>query len=81
MHFYLPVSSVKIKFLVNGFTFVLIHIICTLFITFTKDERQYYLGVLFELLHIKKRKTKTDEAVEESSTEENEEQDGTKEEN
>ena len=81
MHFYLPVSSVKIKFLVNGFTFVLIHIICTLFITFTKDERQYYLGVLFELLHIKKRKAKTDEAVEETSTEENEEQDGTKEEN
>ena len=54
-HFFMPISNIIGKFMVDGIIFVLLYIICTLFITFTKDERHYYLNIIFEILHIKKR--------------------------
>ena len=36
--------------------FVIVYTLCTIFITFTKEERHYYVGIAFELLHIKKKK-------------------------
>lgn len=54
-HFFMPIDNVVIKFLVDGFIFVFIYLICTLFITFNKDERHYYVNIIFEILHIKKR--------------------------
>lgn len=71
LHYLLPLKpfngDVRIKFLIIGFAFVISYLICSLFITFTKEERKYYLGVLFELLHIKKKAPKQ---VEESTSEE-----------
>ena len=54
-HFIMPIDNVVIKFVVNGSIFVILYLICTLFITFNKDERHYYVNVIFEILHIKKR--------------------------
>lgn len=55
-HFFMPLNDhLKIKFVVDGFIVVFVYLICTLLITFTKEERKYNLGVVFELLHIKKR--------------------------
>lgn len=54
-HFFMPIDNVVIKFVVNGSIFVILYLICTLFITFNKDERHYYVNVIFEILHIKKR--------------------------
>ena len=54
-HFFLPIDNTIGKFLVDGTIFVLLYIFCTLFITFTKDERHYYVNIAFEILHIKKR--------------------------
>ena len=53
-----------LKFFVNGVLFVIIYTICTIFITFTKEERQYYVGAVLELLHIKKNKPKVAVAAE-----------------
>lgn len=54
-HFLMPVQDVVQRFFVNGIVFVLLYIICTLFITFNSDERHYYVNVIFEILHIRKR--------------------------
>ena len=54
-HFLMPIENLPLKFFVDGVVFVILYIICTLFITFTMDERHYYLNVIFEILHIKKR--------------------------
>ena len=54
---YLPILnfSITLKLLVNGVLFVIVYLVCTVFITFTKKEREYYLGAVFELLHIKRK--------------------------
>lgn len=54
-HFFMPIENIIGKFMVNGIIFVITYIFCTLFITFTKNERHYYLNIIFEILHIKKR--------------------------
>ena len=56
-HFLMPVEDVVQRFFVNGIIFVILYLICTLFITFNVDERHYYVNVIFEVLHIKKRLT------------------------
>ncbi len=88
LHYFLPLKpfngDIRIKFLIIGVTFVIVYLLCSLFITFTKEERHYYLGVLFELLHIKKKAPKQVEAkpseTEETSNAEEvvEEKDGEK---
>ncbi len=54
---YLPILnfSITLKLLVNGVLFVIVYLVCTAFITFNKKEREYYLGAVFELLHIKRK--------------------------
>ena len=47
--------SIGLKFVVNGVIFVIVYVLCTIFVTFTKEERKYYVGIAFELLHIKKK--------------------------
>lgn len=54
-HFFMPIDDIIRKFVANGAIFVLVYFICTLFITFTKNERHYYINIVFEILHIKKR--------------------------
>ncbi|MCR4911072.1 MAG: polysaccharide biosynthesis C-terminal domain-containing protein [Bacilli bacterium] len=54
-HFFMPIENIIGKFMVNGIIFVITYIFCTLFITFNKNERHYYLNIFFEILHIKKR--------------------------
>ena len=49
-------EHVKIKFLVNGVIFVVVYFTMTLFVTFNKQERTYYLNTVLTLLHIKPRK-------------------------
>ena len=55
LHFLNVIPYNWLKFLVNGFVFVGVYFLCTIFITFNKEERGYYVGVLMELLHIKKK--------------------------
>ncbi len=54
-HFFMPISNNVLKFVVDGVIFVILYMTCTLFITFNKDERHYYVNIAFEILHIKKR--------------------------
>ena len=54
-HFFMPIANNALKFVVDGVIFVILYMICTLFITFNKDERHYYVNIAFEILHIKKR--------------------------
>ena len=68
-------SMNTIKLLFNGVVFVIVYTICTLFITFTKEERQYYLKAIMRIMHIKPRKKpeeKTEEVAVEETTENSE---------
>ena len=51
-------SMNSVKLLFNGVVFVIVYTLCTLFITFTKEERQYYLKAVMRIMHIKPRKKK-----------------------
>ncbi len=63
-------SMNTIKLLVNGVIFVIVYTICTLFITFTKEERQFYLKAVMRIMHIKPREKKKEvETVETVETE------------
>ena len=82
-HFFMPIGleHIKIKFLVNGIIFVITYVLCTYFITFTKDERTYYFEVVRRLLHLKKKAAAVEAPKQEEnkSTEEvieNKEEDG-----
>ena len=55
LHLFNPVENIKWKFLINGVLVVGIYLLCTLYITFTKDERAYYLDQTLKLLHIRKK--------------------------
>ena len=55
--------SVSLKFLVNGIIFVIIYTICTLFITFNKEERRYYTDAFLRILHIKRKNKKVVETT------------------
>lgn len=73
LHF-LPILnfSITLKLVVNGVLFVIVYLICTAFITFTHQEREYYVGAVFELLHIKrKKKVQIEEKPEENQVIEN----------
>ena len=60
-----------LKFLVNGVIFVIVYTICTLFITFKKEERKYYVAAMLKLMHIKSRAKKEKPAeIEEKAAEE-----------
>ena len=54
-HFFLPINNLYLKFFVEGVAFVLSYIVLAFTVLFTKTERKYYLDVLFEILHIKKK--------------------------
>ena len=73
-HFFMPIGleHIKVKFVVDGAIFVITYLLCTYFITFKKDERQYYMEVLKRLLHIKKKATTP--AVEKAAAEETKEE-------
>ena len=68
-------SMNTVKLLFNGVVFVIVYTICTLFITFTKEERQYYLKAIMRIMHIKprqKKEEKAEEVVVEETTENSE---------
>ena len=52
-HFFMPIENLIIKFLVDGVIFVVLYIVCTLFITFSKKERDYYIDTLLTMMHIR----------------------------
>ena len=52
-HFFMPIENLVIKFLVDGVIFVVLYIVCTLFITFSKKERDYYIDTLLTMMHIR----------------------------
>ena len=59
LHFFLPLNHhMVIKLFIDGGAIVLIYIICSIFITFDKEERKNYLTIAAELLHIKKKAPK-----------------------
>ena len=71
LHYLEILNSVNtIKLLVNGVIFIAVYGLCTIFITFTKEERKYYIAALMRIMHIKPRKKKEEvpqvEQVEES---------------
>ena len=84
-HFFMPIDDIKVKFVVDGFIFIIAYILCTLLITFTKEERRYYVDSLLTLMHIKRRKkveeSENNEEEKEDSSENKEQEDDKKEEN
>ncbi len=55
LHLFNPVENIKWKFLINGVLVVGIYLLCTLYVTFNKEERAYYLDQTLKLLHIRKK--------------------------
>ena len=76
-HFLLPyagdyieiLADETIRLFVIGFVVVFVFTMCTLFLTFVKDERQYYLAALARIMHIK-RKNHPEDIIEEKTEEE-----------
>ena len=64
-----PLNSTGWQLVIKGFLFVILFTISYLTVSFNKEERKYYVGVVMEILHIKK-KVKPAE-IEESKNEEN----------
>lgn len=54
-YFFLPIKNLYLKFFIEGIMFVVSYIVLAFTVLFTKNERRYYLDVLFEILHIKKK--------------------------
>lgn len=50
------------KMVIIGVAFVITYLICTVFITFNKEERKYYIDMFLTLLRIKKKPTPVVEA-------------------
>jgi len=71
-HFLLPytvdyvpfLADERIRFLIIGFSVVIVFSICTLFITFPKEERSYFLASIARVLHIKRKNHPEDIAEE-----------------
>ena len=58
LHYIVPLyhGDVKYKLFFNGIVFVLVYSLCTLFITFKKNERLYFIDIILRLLKIRKNK-------------------------
>ena len=54
LYYFMPISNLKIKLLVNGFAFVVVYCLLIAFINFNKQERLYYIDQGLKLLHIRK---------------------------
>lgn len=59
------------KMVIIGVAFVITYLICTVFITFNKEERKYYIDMFLTLLRIKKKPTPVVEEAQPQEIEEN----------
>lgn len=59
LHFFMPLDHhMVIKLLIDGVAVTVVFFVCSIFITFNKEERANYLRIVAELLHIKKKAPK-----------------------
>lgn len=73
-HFFIPITAdidLTRKLFIVGFSVVIIYAAMTLFVTFSKKERLYFIDAFAKILHIKRKQVETKEApVEEIPSEE-----------
>lgn len=77
-HRFMPVSSLKLKFIINGTLFVIVFMTLSAFVSFNKQERHYYFDQVLRLLHIRKNKPALASSSGTSEVIENKEDDGKK---